>query len=188
MTVRAAGLAVIVILIFVGGIFAQSKGGESVVLIDFATETEAWPNIDDAVMGGVSASSMAVVDGFATFQGEVSFENNGGFASVRSRPQSRDLSAFEGLVLRVRGDGKRYGFRIRTSEAFDGVSYQATIQPPAGGWQDIEIAFDEMVPVFRGRKVADHPPLDPARVTTLGFIVSRQEGRFRLDIASIRAY
>lgn len=158
------------------------------MLIDFLTETEVWPNIDDAVMGGVSASRMTMVDGFATFRGEVSFKNNGGFASVRSRPQVRDLSAFEGLVLRVRGDGKRYGFRIRTSDAFDGVSYQAFIQPTADVWQDIEIAFDEMVPVFRGRKVADHPPLDPARVTTLGFIISRQEGRFRLDIACIRAY
>ena len=34
--------------------------------------------------------------------------------------------------------------------------------------------------------MADHPPLDPAIVTTLGLIVSRQEGPFRIDIASIR--
>ena len=157
------------------------------MLIDFAAETETWPSIDDRVMGGVSASSMTAADGFVSFRGEVSFENNGGFASVRSRPELRDLSAYDGLILRVRGDGKRYGFRIRTSASFDGVSYQTTIQPPAGEWHDIAVAFDEMVPVYRGRRVADHPPLDPARVTTFGFIIARQEGPFRLDVAHIRA-
>jgi monofunctional biosynthetic peptidoglycan transglycosylase len=157
-------------------------------VIDFAFEPEIWPSIDDRVMGGVSASSMTVGDGFATFRGEVSFDNNGGFASVRSRPQLRDFSASDGLILKVRGDGKRYGFRIRTSASFDGVSYQATIQPPAGEWHEVSIAFDEMVPVYRGRVVADHPPLDPALVTTFGFIIARQKGPFRLDIATIRPY
>ena len=170
------------------GAVAHPTWGAAHMLIDFAVETEIWPSIDDRVMGGVSASSMIAADGFATFCGEVSFDNNGGFASVRSRPQLRDLSASDGLVLRVRGDGKRYGFRIRTSASFDGVSYQSAIQPPAGEWREIAVAFDEMVPVYRGRRVAGHPPLDPGQVTTFGFIIARQEGPFRLDIAAIMTY
>ena len=177
----------------VAGVFcaaAASAGlwGESMMIVDFAAETEIWPSINDAVMGGVSASTMVVEDGHASFRGAVSFDNNGGFASVRSRPQVRDLSAFEGLILRVRGDGKSYGFRIRISASFDGVSYQAILAPPAGEWTDAVIPFSDFVPVWRGRTVSDHPPLDPARVTTLGFIVSRQEGRFQLDVANIRGY
>jgi monofunctional biosynthetic peptidoglycan transglycosylase len=158
------------------------------MVIDFAAETEAWPSIDDRVMGGLSSSSMTVADGVATFRGEVSFDNNGGFASVRSSPQLRDLSVYDGLILRVRGDGKDYGFRIRTNASFDGVSYQANVRPPADRWHEVTVPFDEMVPVYRGRAVADHPPLNPARVTTLGLIIARQEGPFRLDIAAIEAY
>ena len=158
------------------------------MIVDFAEVTEGWPSIDDAVMGGMSSSEMVVENGVASFRGAVSFDNNGGFASVRSRPEVRDLSAFDGLILRVRGDGKRYGFRIRTSASFDGVSYQAALDPPAGEWVEVEVPFSDFVAVWRGRPVADHPPLDPARVTTFGLIVSRQQGPFRLDIANIRGY
>jgi len=158
------------------------------MIVDFATEDDGWPSIDDAVMGGVSSSAMTVDDGVASFRGVVSFDNNGGFASVRSRPKDRDLSAYEGVVLRVRGDGKSYGFRIRTTASFDGVSYQAPLTPPDGEWTDVFIAFADFVPVWRGRTVEGHPPLDPAQITTFGLIISRQEGPFRLDISTIRAY
>jgi hypothetical protein len=93
---------------------------------------EPWPNIDDRVMGGVSRSGMRVANGIAVFEGQVSLDRNGGFASVRSRPAEHDLSAYRGVVLKVRGDGKRYRFRLRTADAKDGVSYQAPLEPGAG--------------------------------------------------------
>jgi hypothetical protein len=167
---------------------ADGLEGNAVKIIDFAHGSAAWRSIDDVVMGGVSSSNMVVEDGFATFRGEVSFDNNGGFASVRSRAQLHDLSSFDGLALQVRGDGKAYGFRIRTNASFDGVSYQVTISPPAGEWREVKVRFADFVPVYRGRIVAGHPPLDPSQVTTLGLIISRQEGPFRLDIASIGGY
>ena len=44
-----------------------------------------WQAIDDRVMGGVSASHMRHDPaGHGVFAGEVSLENNGGFASVRA--------------------------------------------------------------------------------------------------------
>jgi len=160
----------------------------SVTIVDFSTQKEGWPNIDDAVMGGVSSSAMVVANEVATFRGVVSFDNNGGFASVRSRPEVRDLSAYDGLILRVRGDGKSYGFRIRTNASFDGVSYQVPLTPPAGEWTELVVPFADFIPVWRGRPVEGHPALDPAEITTFGWIISRQEGPFRLDISNIRGY
>lgn len=186
MTVR--WFIVTVVLCVIAASAGTAERNETVIIVDFANESESWPNIDDAVMGGMSTSEMVVEEGHASFRGLVSFDNNGGFASVRSRPQLRDLSAFDGLILRVRSDGKKYGFRIRTSASFDGVSYQVSLAPPPGEWTDVVVPFSDFVPVWRGRPVADHPPLDPALVTTLGLIVSRQEGPFQIDIASIRAY
>lgn len=157
-------------------------------IFDFSSGSQAWPSIDDAVMGGVSTSEMSVEHGVASFRGTVSFDNNGGFASVRSRPERHDLSACAGLILEVRGDGKRYGFRLRTTDAFDGVSYQAELAPPPGEWVEVELPFSAFEPVYRGRRVPDHPPLDPSRVTTFGLIIARQEGPFRLDLAGIHGY
>jgi monofunctional biosynthetic peptidoglycan transglycosylase len=139
-------------------------------------------------MGGISAGEMSAAEGYATFQGTVSFENNGGFSSVRSQAVVHDLSAFDGLVLRVRGDGKRYGFRLKTDASFDGVSYQFEIQPPAGEWTEIPAPFTDFIPVYRGRVVEDHPPLDPSRIATFGLLISRQEGPFRIDIESVGGY
>ena len=160
---------------------------ESMTIIDFSRDDSIWPSINDGVMGGLSSGRMTAADGYATFQGDVSFDNNGGFSSVRSLPVVHDLSAFEGLVLKVRGDGKRYGFRLRTDASFDGVSYQVEIVPPAGEWVEIAVPFGEFVPVYRGRLVQGHPELDPRRIATFGLLISRQEGAFRLDIEAIRA-
>ena len=159
------------------------------IIVDFRHGGDAWPSIDDVVMGGVSNSRMVIEDGMATFRGLVSLENNGGFASLRSRPARYDLSRYDGLVLRIRGDGKRYGFRLRTTTGFGGVSYQVKFDTTAGEWRDLELPFDRFEPVFRGRRVADHPPLDPSEIATLGLIISdAQAGPFRLDLQWIGAY
>lgn len=175
------GLAVVAALV------AGADGRGLMTIYDFARGDDPWPSINDGVMGGVSRGAMVVSEGFATFRGTVSFDNNGGFSSVRSRPAVRDLSDFGALAIRVRGDGKRYGLRLRTEASFDGVSYQAVIEPPAGEWSEIVVPFDAFEPVFRGRVLPDHPPLDSSRITTFGLMIARQEGPFRLDLASIHA-
>jgi hypothetical protein len=160
----------------------------TMTIIDFSRGDVTWPHINDGVMGGFSSGGMSAADGYATFRGTVSFENNGGFSSVRSQAVVHDLSAFEGLILRVRGDGKRYGFRLKTDTSFDGVSYQFQIEPPAGEWAEISAPFTDFIPVYRGQVVEDHPPLDSSRIATFGLIISRQEGPFRIDIESVKAY
>jgi hypothetical protein len=79
----------------------------------------AWGALDDVVMGGVSSSSLQIdrtggEQGMPTgvFKGTVSTANNGGFASIRSKnfEPVEDLSAYEGLELRVKGDGHRFKF------------------------------------------------------------------------------
>lgn len=157
-------------------------------VIDFATGTPTWRSIDDVVMGGISSSRMAVEEGVGVFSGVLSLENNGGFASVRTIPAAHDLGGFDGLVVRVRGDGKRYKLRLRTTDAFDGVSYQAELAPPADRWVEVELPFDDFVAVFRGRRVAGAGSLDPEQIRTFGLLISdKQTGPFRLEIEWIAA-
>jgi monofunctional biosynthetic peptidoglycan transglycosylase len=129
------------------------------------------------------------VESGALFEGVVSLENNGGFCSVRSRPEPRDLSGFQGLRLRVRGDGKRYAFRLRTDANWDGVSYQAKFDAPLDAWSWVEIPFEAFVPVFRGRQLRGVPALDPARIHSFGLLIAdEQEGEFRLEIHRIEGF
>ena len=175
----------------------KPQGYEQAIVFDFGTAAEPWPNIDDPVMGGRSRSSMRIEGGVAVFEGLVSLENNGGFASLRSRPAEHDLSGFDGIALRILGDGKTYGVRLRTDSVApearerntaDGVSYQAKLATEAR-WAEVELPFVAFEPVFRGQLVRDYPALDPGTIKTFGLIITdQQEGPFRLEIDWIKAY
>ena len=159
------------------------------VLMDFVDTRGEWENIDDVVMGGISLSHLRIVDGVAIFEGVVSLENNGGFASVRSVLRNCDLSQYDGILVRVRGDGKQYGLRLRPSIVRGGIGYEACFKGTTAQWTDERLPFAEFRPVFRGRQAPECGPLDPGKVAVLGFIVSgHQAGPFRLEIDYIIAY
>lgn len=168
----------------------NSASASEKVLFDFTTSTNApgWQVVNDDVMGGVSTSRFGATNGVAVFAGEVSLENNGGFASVRSLPQSHDLTGCDAFVLRVRGDGRRYRFTARTDRGFDTPVYQSAFATRPGEWQEHRLPMKDFVPTFRGRVLTDVPALDPLRVAVVGFLVSdKQEGPFQLEVAWIKA-
>jgi len=155
-----------------------------IVLLDFddAADVRLWSPVNDVVMGGVSRSDISQAEpGIARFSGIVSLENSGGFASIRTRPGTWHATGATAFVLRVRGDGKRYKFTVRTDDGFDGVQYQSRFAPTASEWQQVRLPMDSFVATFRGRVVPGAPPLDPARARTLGLMISdRQAGSFEL--------
>jgi len=146
-----------------------------------------WRAINDGVMGGVSRGGAEIArDGWLVFAGEVSLEKNGGFASVRTAPRPLGTTGARAVRLEVRGDGRRYKLNLKTDVAFDGVQYQAAFATPAGEWTSLTLPLTAFAPKHRGRDVPDAPPLDPARIVTLGFLISdRQAGPFRLEVRVI---
>lgn len=157
-------------------------------LIDFqhAAEAERWRAINDDVMGGVSRGNLQVQDGVGVFSGETSLENNGGSASVRREREAMDLSGAPGLLLHVRGDGRCYQLRLRTNQLFEGAAYRALFQPPTGEWQRLALPWHAFEAVFRGRRLEDAPPLDPAALRQVGLLIAdRRSGPFRLEVAWI---
>jgi len=168
---------------------ADESASEMKTVIDFGPESAPWRNVDDVVMGGVSSSRMRIEGEVAVFAGKLSLENNGGFASVRSGIIDADLAGYEGVRLRVKGDGNRYQFRIRTNANFDGPSYQKSFATTRGTWMEIELPFAEFFAAFRGRELPNEPPLDPTEIATVGILIAdKQEGPFQLEIDWLKAY
>lgn len=165
----------------------MTSGGE--IMIDFSDPGEAkrWRAVDDVVMGGRSSSRMKHSGkGTTTFTGDLSLENSGGFASVRTSGERCSLAGAKSVTLRVRGDGKAYQLRCRTNSRFDGVSYQATFKTRADEWVDVTLDLADFVPKWRGRLVEDALPLDPAAVRGLGLMITdKQAGSFRLELESL---
>ena len=86
-------------------------------LFDFAGPEAAqqWQVVNDGVMGGVSDGRFRITpEDTLEFFGTLSLENNGGFASVRTKPADHDINAGDDLVIRVKGDGREYVLNLST--------------------------------------------------------------------------
>ena len=152
-----------------------------------ATSAAGWQIVNDEVMGGVSTSSFSVTNAVAVFRGELSLENNGGFASVRSSPARQNLAGLDAFLVRARSDGRGYKFTVRTEAGFDPPIYQCAFATKRGEWEEHRLPFKDFVPTFRGRVLTNVPALDPAGVVSTGFLIfDKQEGPFKLELAWIK--
>ena len=139
--------------------------------------------VNDGVMGGVSQSSLRQdVDGMF-FEGVVSLENNGGFASMRSSvqfPQGIQL-----IELLAKGDGKRYKLVLRT-ELAPRVTYVADfIALPT--WQTYRFNLSQFKSTFRGRDV-NAPTLSFSDVIDFGILISNnQAGSFAIQLKTLKS-
>ena len=156
-------------------------------IFDFEAGERDWYTVDDNVMGGVSSSTVELSSsGVLTFSGNMSLENNGGFASITSAWAPMNLQGYDGTLIRVQGDGNRYRLRLRTTGTGREVTYNALFRTIPGEWQEIFIPFDKMLPTYRGTAV-NAGKLDPSGIASVGFMLSdNQPGEFSLKVEWIR--
>jgi len=129
----------------------------SITLYNFSAQGKGnWSVEDDVVMGGRSDSQLKLTaENHAHFSGSVSLENNGGFCSIHQTVEKNPYVIAEksmSFVLRLKGDGKAYNFRVRTPNGRH--SYGFTFPTKRGGkWETITIPFDKMEAQYHGEKV-----------------------------------
>ena len=162
-----------------------------ILLTDFTPSSPdlGWYVVNDNVMGGRSEGTFQIDAGQLHFTGRTN-TNGGGFSSIRADALQLDLSQHEGIRLRVKGDGRRYTWRLATNARWRGrrISYWADFDTRDGEWSTVDIPFSAFVPRFRGYEL-DGPVLDTARVTGMGLMIyDRQDGPFELHLDSASAY
>lgn len=146
-----------------------------------------WYAVNDGVMGGRSAGSATPLeDGVIRFEGILSLENNGGFASIRADSPEFAFDQDGQIVLRVRGDGRAYTLDLRTARRQGAFSYKQAFQTKAGEVTEISLPLSRFRATAFGRQMTVATPLDPAKVVSLGFMLADgQPGAFRLDVMDI---
>jgi len=153
-------------------------------LLDFSRldVVRAFWVVNDGVMGGVSTSRLSPAAGAMLFDGTVSLENNGGFASFRG-PAS--FPAGSGvLLLTVRGDGRRYKLTLKLDDDTGTAQYQAAFVAPSE-WQTLRFKPDDFAASFRGRAV-EAPTVRFVDVQYVGLLISdKQSGAFRIEVKDI---
>ena len=139
--------------------------------------------VNDDVMGGVSQSSLRQDVHGLFFEGLVSLENNGGFASMRSSarfPQRTQL-----IELLAKGDGKRYKLVLRT-ELAPRVTYAAEFIAEST-WRTYRFNLSQFKASFRGQAV-NAPTLSFSDVIELGILISNnQAGSFGIQLKTLQS-
>ena len=161
--------------------------------IELATFTAAdslksWTSVNDGVMGGVSKGGFKrTAQGTLLFSGELSLENNGGFASIRTQPREFNLSGMSAVVVKVRGDGRTYWLELRTSGQMGASSFRAYLPTTAGEWQETSIPLADFKLQAFGQELP-FKAINPAAVSSIGFMMAdKKAGPFSLEIESVKA-
>ena len=143
-----------------------------------------WLIVDDGVMGGLSEGNFTIdTDGNGVFSGTVSLENNGGFSSVRHQFDKIKATKDSKVLIRLKGDGKEYQFRIKDKSS-SYYSYITTFKT-TGKWETIEIKLSDLYPSFRGRKL-DLPNYNSDSFEEIVFLVGNKKNEsFQLVLDKI---
>jgi hypothetical protein len=156
------------------------------IIFDFNkdADTRRWNIVDDGVMGGLSSGRFRINEaGHGEFKGTVSLENNGGFSSLRYYFNPMETSQHSKFVLRLKGDGKTYQFRVK-SQANEYYSYICEFKT-TGDWQTVEIPFDVLYPSFRGRTL-NMPNYPGKQLGEIGFLIGNKKAEnFMLEVDRI---
>jgi monofunctional biosynthetic peptidoglycan transglycosylase len=180
--------ALALVVLMGASLFAQE--GPQVPLLTFESPDAAreWQIVNDGVMGGLSDGRFRITDRHTLeFYGTLSLENNGGFASVRSRPRTLGLRAGDTLVARVRGDGREYQLNLYTAERRMAFSYRAPLQTRNGEWIDVSTPLGRFEATSFGRVIREAGSVNPGAVTSIGFLLAEKTpGPFVLEVAWIR--
>jgi len=170
----------------------SKKPDSTFLLFDFIEESDAenWYAVNDVVMGGVSKGIVSKSeDSRLLFSGSLSLENNGGFASIRTKPKDFGISGFEGIRIRVKGDGRTYQFRLRTDRYLDSVAFKHEFVTIEDTWVELDFPFSSFIPTYRGRIMTDVKTLEAADIRQLGFLLAdKKAGPFNLLIDKIVAF
>jgi len=160
------------------------------VLFDFGSDAKGWPSVNDNVMGGISrGGSRLSGNGTVLFLGELSLDNNGGFSTVRSPEQDLDLSGWDGLLLRVRGDGRTYNLSALRNDRRNELNFfQQPFETVAEEWIEVRVPFDQLAHRVMGW-VRPNSRIAPAEIRSLSFGISDKSTLpFALEIDWIKAY
>lgn len=152
-----------------------------------AKELQNWVIVNDTVMGGRSAAKLQIQNKKLVFSGQLSLQNNGGFASTRRVYAPLNWDDSGNIEVTLMGDGRKYQFRIRTNRNWDGVAYVAEFQSKAGELQTFSFELSDFSAQFRGRLVRQAPKLKWGDASQIGFMLAdKREGEFVLAIHNIQ--
>lgn len=122
------------------------------------------------------------------FSGTLSLENNGGFASVRSRGIEQLSPKVTALVIKVMGDGRTYDFDVRDANRRGAFSYRQRFDTVDGEITEVRLPFGGFTATSFGRPIPSAAPIRPENVRSIGItLADKKPGAFQIDLLEVKA-
>jgi len=176
-------------LVLLMGSFVMADD-KPIVLFDFtgADAAKEWQTVNDGVMGGVSEGEFKIAEQKTMeFFGTLSLENNGGFASVRTKGKKLGLEKGDTLVVKVRGDGREYSLNLYPNRRLMAFSYRATVQTKKDEWIEVKVPLDKFEATSFGRLVKNAGAIKPEEINALGFMLGdKKAGPFKMEVEWVK--
>ena len=167
---------------------AGGRDAEVIASFEKPDSAQNWVSVNDGVMGGVSKGGFERTERKTLlFAGDLSLENNGGFASIRTKPGALKLAGASGIIVKARGDGRTYWVGLRTGRQFGASSYRAYLPTSEGDFMETLMPLSDFKLQAFGRQLPGRP-VDPAAITSIGFtIADKKAGPFEFEIEYVKA-
>ncbi len=148
-----------------------------------------WRIINDGVMGGLSSSKVILNDDVIIFSGNVSLENNGGFASLRSPVRDYNFEEFSGIEIKIKGDGKRYSVSMKETTYFSGYFYTSIFETKKDEWIIVRIPFDQFKLYYFGSETNSSKIIPINSIKEISLLIGdKQKDGFIAVIDYIKLY
>lgn len=157
---------------------------DEIIIFDKNSSKQRWYITNDDVMGGISNSTMKLNESKKMiFSGTVSLDNNGGFAMTRLPVNINLENKKTKLILKLKGDGKDYQFRIKSknNQRFWYVqTFQTTTKTT-----EIELPLADFYAAFRGYKL-NEDNFSATTITEIAILIGNKKNEtFNLEIEKI---
>ncbi len=155
------------------------------LLIDFGQgKTNSWISVNDGVMGGRSIGLVNYEENLLRLEGEISFENNGGFASVRSDYFNKNLTEWSSVTIRYRSEGQSLGFVLNHYQRWYLPNYKVILPNTKMKWEEVTYSLEDFKEYRIGRPTGRS--IDQGKLSEIirfGFITNdKREGSFKAEI------
>ena len=163
----------------------MSMVGYSKVIDNLKDVRADWVPFSDQVMGGISEVNAFELEedgiSFYRLEGNVSTENNGGFIQLRTGVNLKNKN-FEGIRIKVRGNGNEYFMHLRSPRMLP-WNYYSSEFIATEGWQIIDLPISS----FKYSRDTSKS-FDSSKIKTIGIVAYGRDFFAQVDIAGVELY
>jgi hypothetical protein len=170
------------------------KASEKTLKYDFGNTSgkiQDWVLISDIIMGGISKAMIKYTDNSVIMKGDISLDNFGGFASVKTRFKAIDLSTFSGINIRYKALNQQFAFTLEETQNWTRPNYKKEFTSnKQDTWEIATIYLKDFKEYVIGEATGEYINLSSRKnILRMGIIsTDKREGPFSLEIDYIEFF